>query len=216
MLLAYGVVCGLVERGISGKGQVIDAAMVDGAALLMTMFHAFRSMGGWQDERGTNLLDTGAHFYDVYETSDGKYISVGSIEPQFYALLVEHSGLGEGRELPQQMDRSQWPALKRDIAAIFGRKTRDEWCEIMEGTDVCFAPVLSLGEAPEHPHNQLRKTFTLRDGVTQPAPAPRFSRTVPEIQRSPAFPGQHTAEVLGDWGFEADEIAKLKDSRAIA
>ena len=216
MLLAFGVACGLVECATSGKGQVIDAAMIDGSALLMTMFHSFTSMGGWNDERGTNLLDTGAHFYDVYETSDGKYISIGSIEPQFYALLLEHSGLGEGRELPHQMDRDQWPALKRDIAEIFKQKTRDQWCKIMEGTDVCFAPVLSLKEAPEHPHNQQRHTFTVRDGVTQPAPAPRYSRTVPEIGRSPAYPGQHTAEVLADWGFDADEIAKLEDSKAIA
>jgi alpha-methylacyl-CoA racemase len=216
MLLAYGVVCGLVERGFSGKGQVIDAAMVDGAALLMTMFHAFRGMGAWNDERGTNLLDTGAHFYDVYETKDGKYVSIGSIEPQFYALLLQHSGLGEGRELPHQMDREQWPALKEDVAAIFKGKTRDEWCDIMEGTDVCFAPVLSLAEAPEHPHNQVRNTFSVRDGVTQPAPAPRFSRTAPEIQRSPAYSGQHTSEVLGEWGFGDEEIAKLKDANAIA
>ena len=216
MLLAFGVACGLVECATSGKGQVIDAAMIDGSALLMTMFHSFASMGGWNDERGTNLLDTGAHFYDVYETSDGKYISIGSIEPQFYALLLEHSGLGEGRELPHQMDRDQWPALKRDIAEIFKQKTRDQWCKIMEGTDVCFAPVLSLKEAPEHPHNQQRHTFTVRDGVTQPAPAPRYSRTVPAIGRSPAYPGQHTAEVLADWGFDADEIAKLEDSKAIA
>ncbi len=216
MLLAYGVVCGLVERGMSGKGQVIDAAMVDGAALLMTMFHSFNNMGVWKKERGTNLLDSGSHFYDVYETKDGKYISVGSIEPQFYALLVEHSGLGEGRELPHQMDSDQWPALKEDLAAIFVQKTRDEWCAIMEGTDICFAPVLSLSEAPKHPHNQVRSTFTVRDGVTQPAPAPRFSRTAPEIQGSPAFAGQHTDEVLSDWGFEADEIAGLRDSKAIA
>ncbi len=215
MLLAYGVVCGIVERATSGKGQVIDAAMVDGASVLMTMFHSFRAMGGWSDERGTNLLDTGAHFYDVYETSDGKYVSVGSIEPQFYALLVEHSGLGEGRKLPHQMDREQWPALKEDIAAIFKQKTRDEWCEIMEGTDVCFAPVLSLGEAPQHPHNTLRKTFIERDGVTQPAPAPRFSRTTAEVECSPAYPGQHTRDVLSDWGFSADEIAALEDAKAV-
>jgi alpha-methylacyl-CoA racemase len=216
MLLAFGVACGLVERGISGKGQVIDAAMIDGAALLMTMFHSFTAMGGWKDERGTNLLDTGSHFYDVYETSDGKYVSIGAIEPQFYALLLEHSGLGKGRELPHQMDQSHWPALKQDISEIFKQKTRDEWCEIMEGTDICFAPVLSIKEAPAHPHNTSRDTFTVRDGVTQPAPAPRFSRTVAEIERSPAYPGQHTAEILTDWGFTADEIAKLKDSKAIA
>ncbi|MDP6977383.1 MAG: CoA transferase, partial [Myxococcota bacterium] len=156
------------------------------------------------------------HFYDVYETSDGKYISLGSIEPQFYALLLQHSGFGEGRELPHQMDRAQWPALKQDIAAIFKRKTRDEWCEIMEGTDVCFAPVLSLGEAPQHPHNAHRETFIERDGVTQPAPAPRFSRTTAEVERSPAYPGQHTSEVLSDWGFSVDEIRALQDAKAVA
>ncbi|MFT5441167.1 MAG: alpha-methylacyl-CoA racemase [Myxococcota bacterium] len=216
MLLAYGVVCGLVERGISGQGQVIDAAMVDGAALLMTMFHSFNAMGAWSPERGTNLLDTGAHFYDVYETSDGKYVSIGSIEPQFYALLLQHSGLGEGRELPHQMDKSQWQPLKDDLTAIFKQKTRDEWCEIMEGTDICFAPVLSIEDAPKHPHNKVRNTFTVRDGVTQPAPAPRFSRTAPEIERSPAHAGQHTAEVLADWGFAGEEIEKLKAAKAIA
>jgi alpha-methylacyl-CoA racemase len=216
MLLSYGVTCALVERGTSGKGQVVDAAMVDGAAVLMTMPHAMRAMGVWSEERGTNLLDTGAHFYEVYETKDAKYISVGSIEPQFYALLLKHTGLGEGRELPSQMHKGEWKNLKADLAAIFLKKTRDEWCEIMEGTDVCFAPVLSMSEAPEHPHNKHRGTFIERDGVTQPGPAPRFSRTAPEVSRSPAFPGQHTDEVLGEWGFAAEEIAKLKDSKAIA
>ncbi len=216
MLLAYGVVCGIVERATSGKGQVIDAAMVDGAAVLMTMIHAMKSMGMWDGGRGENLIDTGAHFYEVYETKDGKYVSIGSIEPQFYVLLLEHSGLGDGRELPSQMDRSAWPKLKEELATIFKQKTRDEWCEIMEGTDICFAPVLSMGEAPEHPHNRHRGTFVERDGVLQPGPAPRFSRTQPEVTRSPAFPGQHTDEVLQDWGFGADEIARLRDAKAIA
>jgi alpha-methylacyl-CoA racemase len=216
MLLAYGVVCGLVERGSSGKGQVVDAAMVDGAAALMTMPHAMRHMGVWSEERGTNLLDTGAHFYEVYETKDGKYVSIGSIEPQFYALLLQHTGLAEGRELPKQMDKSAWEPLKEDLRGIFKQKTRDEWCKIMEGSDVCFAPVLSMAEAPEHPHNKHRRTFVERDGAMQPAPAPRFSRTEPEISRSPAFPGQHTEEALVDWGFDAADIAKLKDAKAIA
>ena len=152
MFLAFGMVCGLLDAQRSGEGQVVDAAMVDGAAMLMTMFHAMTAMGVWSEGRGTNLLDTGAHFYDVYETADGKYVSIGSIEPQFYAELLRLTGL-EGEELPWQHDRSQWPALKERFAELFKTKTRDEWCEIMEHTDVCFAPVLSLAEAPQHPHN---------------------------------------------------------------
>ena len=216
MLLAYGITCGLVECGISGKGQVVDAAMIDGAALLMTMPYAMKHMNDWEGERGTNMLDSGAHFYDVYETKDGKYISIGSIEVQFYALLLEKTGLGEGRELPNQMDRNAWEGLTEDLQEIFKQKTRDEWCEIMEGSDVCFAPVLSMDEAPEHPHNKVRGTFVERDGALQPAPAPRFSRTEVEISRSPAYPGQHTDEALTDWGFSASEIADLKDKKAIA
>lgn len=216
MFLAFGIVCALLEAKSSGEGQVVDAAMVDGSAVLTTMFHAFRAMGIWNDERGTNLLDTGAHFYDVYETSDGKYVSIGSIEPQFYAQLLELSGLGDQGDLPHQMDRDQWPAVKERLAAIFTTKTRDEWCEIMEHTDVCFAPVLSLDEAPQHPHNVERGTFVERNGVLQPAPAPRFSRTEAEIQRPPSHAGQHTDEVLGQFGFDADRIAKLREDGAIA
>ncbi|MDE0803213.1 MAG: CaiB/BaiF CoA-transferase family protein [Acidimicrobiales bacterium] len=216
MFLAFGIVCALLEAKSSGEGQVVDAAMVDGSAVLTTMFHAFRAMGIWNDERGTNLLDTGAHFYDVYETSDGKYVSIGSIEPQFYDQLLELSGLGADGDLPHQMDRDQWPAVKDRLAAIFTTKTRDEWCEIMEHTDVCFAPVLSLEEAPQHPHNVERGTFVERNGVVQPAPAPRFSRTEAEIQRPPSHAGQHTDEVLGQFGFDADRIAKLRESGAIA
>ena len=214
MLLAFGIACALLEARQTGEGQVVDAAMVDGAAVLMTMFHGLTGSGFWIEERGTNLLDTGAHFYDVYETSDGKFVSIGSIEPQFYAELLKHSGL-EGESLPHQMDRSQWPALKERVAAIFATKTRDEWCEIMEGTDVCFAPVLSMSEAPDHPHNRHRGTFTEVAGIVQPAPAPRFSRTPGEIQRPPAFAGQHTDEALADWGFAADEIAKLHETGAV-
>ncbi len=216
MFLAFGIVCALLEAKGSGKGQVVDAAMVDGAATLTTMFHSFRAMGIWNDERGTNLLDTGAHFYDVYETSDGKFVSIGSIEPQFYAELLQLSGLGEQADLPHQMDRGQWPAMKDRVAAIFRTKTRDEWCEIMEHTDVCFAPVLSLGEAPSHPHNVERGTFVERNGAVQPAPAPRFSRTTAEIQRPPAHAGQHTDEVLAEFGFDADRIAQLRDAGAVA
>ena len=151
--------CALLEAQRSGKGQVVDAAMVDGAACLMTMFHAFRAMGIWEDERGTNLLDTGAHFYDVYETADGKYVSIGSLEPQFYAELLRLTGLEGDPDVPWQHDKNEWPRMKERMREIFKTKTRDEWCEIMEGTDVCFAPVLSLAEAPQHPHNVHRDTF---------------------------------------------------------
>jgi alpha-methylacyl-CoA racemase len=215
MLLAYGVVCGILSARTTGQGQVVDAAMVDGAAVLTAMFHGFRAMGIWQDERGTNLLDTGAHFYDVYETADGRYVSIGSIEPQFYAELLRLTGL-EGEELPWQHDRNAWPELKERLAGIFRSKTRDEWCELMEGTDVCFAPVLSLPEAPEHPHNVHRETFVDRDGVVQPAPAPRFSATPVEVQRPPAHAGQHTDEVLADWGLDDEHVAKLRAAGAVA
>ena len=215
MLLAYGLVCALVERATSGKGQVVDAAMVDGAAALMAIFHGARQAGWWNEERGTNMLDTGAHFYDVYETSDGKYVSVGSIEPQFYAELLEKTGLA-GEDLPGQMDRSQWPAFKERMADIFKRKTRDEWCEIMEGSDVCFAPVLTMAESTRHPHNVARNTFVEVAGAVQPAPAPRFSRTDCSISRPPPHAGQHTDEALADWGFGADEIRDLRDAKAIA
>lgn len=214
MLLAFGVACALVESGRSGKGQVVDAAMVDGASSLMAMMYSFKAMGMW-GERGTNLLDTGSHFYDVYETKDGKYVSVGSIEPQFYALLLEHSGLA-AQDLPPQMDRSQWAALKPRVAEVFRTKTRDEWCTIMEGTDVCFAPVLDMDEAPDHPHMRHRGTFVDFHGVVQPAPAPRFDRTAPELSRPPSFEGQHTDEVLADFGFSADRIRALRDTKAIA
>ena len=215
MLLAFGLACGLVERDRSGRGQVIDAAMVDGAAALMALMHGMRAMGYWKDERGTNLLDTGAHFYDVYETRDGKYVSIGSIEPQFYAELLRLAGL-EGEELPSQMDRSRWPEQKERLAEIFRRKTRDEWCAIMEGSDVCFAPVLHMGEAPKHPHNQQRGTFVEVAGVTQPAPTPRFSRTPAQIAGPPAHAGQHTDAVLRDFEFSNEEITALRGDKVIA
>jgi len=215
MLLALGIAAALVEAGRSGQGQVVDAAMVDGAAILTTMFHAFRAMGIWEDERGTNLLDTGAPFYDVYETADGRYVSIGSIESQFYAELLRHTGL-DAEDLPWQHDKAHWPEMKERMAEIFRRKTRDEWCEIMEGTDVCFAPVLSLAEAPHHPHNVHRKTFTEVAGLVQPSPAPRFSRTPAEIQGPPAHAGQHTDEVLTEWGVAPDRVAELRTTGAIA
>jgi alpha-methylacyl-CoA racemase len=205
----------LLEAKRSGQGQVVDAAMVDGAALLMSMFWGMRHSGFWSEERGTNLLDTGAHFYEVYECADGKYISLGSIEPQFYAELVKLSGL-EGEKLPAQMDRSQWPAMKQRIGALVKARTRDEWCRIMEGSDVCFAPVLAMSEAPAHPHNASRKTFIEIAGMMQPAPAPRFSRTPAEVVRPPAHAGQHSVEVLAGWGFGDAEIRDLRESKAIA
>ncbi len=215
MLLALGVCAALVEAGRSGQGQVIDAAMVDGSAVLTTMFHSLRAMGIWDDERGTNLLDSGAHFYDAYETADGRYVSIGSIEPQFYAELLRLTGL-EGQDLPWQHDKARWPELKERLAAIFATKTRDEWCELMEGTDVCFAPVLSLAEAPEHPHNVARGTFCEVAGIVQPAPAPRFSRTPAEVAGPPPHAGQHTDEVLAEWGVPAERVAERRASGALA
>jgi alpha-methylacyl-CoA racemase len=213
MLLAFGMACALVERGSSGKGQVVDAAMVDGSAVLMTMMHGMRKAGIWNPERGTNLIDTGAHFYDTFETKDGRYVSIGSIEPQFYAELLEKLGLSK-ETLPHQMDRAQWPALKQRLAALFKAKTRDEWCALMEGSDVCFAPVLSMDEAPSHPHIAARETFVENAGVMQAAPAPRFSRTPGAIASPPPHAGQHTASALEDWGFSGEEIRKLRDAGA--
>lgn len=216
LMLAFGLVCGMLEAQRTGQGQVVDAAMVDGSAVLTTMFHAFSAMGIWNPERGTNLLDTGAHFYDAYECADGKYVSIGSIEPQFYAELLRLTGLGDDADFAAQMDRGRWPDLKERLRVVFRSRTRDEWCEVMEGTDVCFAPVLSLTEAPQHPHNVERGTFVEVAGVTQPAPAPRFSRTVAEIQRPPSHAGQHTDEILGELGYGEERIASLRESGAVA
>jgi alpha-methylacyl-CoA racemase len=215
LYLALGVVAGILEAQKSGKGQVVDVAMVDGVASLMTAIYGMHGAGIWTNERGTNILDTGAHYYDVYETRDGKHISIGSIEAKFYEELLERSGL-KNEELPRQNERPSWPRMKERLKALFLTKTRDEWCKIMEGTDICFAPVLSMDEAPQHPHNQLRGTFVMQDGVTQPAPAPRFSRTPSAIQCPPAAPGQHTEEALRDWGFSSTDLEKLRNCGAIA
>jgi len=214
MLLAFGIVCALFEARKSGQGQVVDAAMVDGSAALMTMIYGLRASGFWADERGVNLLDSGAHFYDVYETADGKYISVGSLEPQFYELLLKHTGVDDP-DVKSQLDPKKWPEFKEKLTEIFKTKTRDQWCEVMEGTDVCFAPVLSLDEAPEHPQNKVRNTFVEVDGVRQPAPAPRFSRTAPEIKTPPPTPGENTEHVLGDFGFHTEDIEALKKAEVI-
>ena len=216
MFLAYGVVCALLEAQRSGQGQVVDTAMVDGAAVLMSMFWAFKSAGIFdENRRGTNLLDTGAHFYDVFECADGKYVSLGSIEPQFYAELMRLTGLEGDPEFAKQMDQSQWPHLKERLRDVMKGKTRDEWCELMEATDVCFAPVLTMSEAAAHPHNVERQTFIEVGGVQQPAPAPRFSRTVPEVKSAPAHPGQHSREILADWGIAGDRIDALLGSKAV-
>src|SRR5271167_961337 len=215
LYLAFGLVAGLLEAQKSGKGQVIDVSMVDGAASLMSAIYGMHGSGFWTDERGANVLDTGAHYYDVYETSDGKYVSIGSIEGKFYDELLRLSGLKK-EELAPQNDRKAWPQMKERVATLFRTKTRDEWCKIMEGSDICFAPVLSMAEAPNHPHNKLRGTFVEENGVTQPGPAPRFSRTPSKIQRPPARPGEHTEEALRDWGFANADLDQLRKSGAIA
>jgi alpha-methylacyl-CoA racemase len=216
MFLAFGVVCALLEAQRSGQGQVVDAAMVDGAAALMTMFWTFRSIGMFdEDAPGTNLLDTGAHFYDVYRCADDRYISIGSIEPQFYAELLQRTGLADDPEFAPQMDRSRWPKLKERLTELFATRTRDEWCQLMEMTDVCFAPVLTMSEAAEHPHNVAREVFIEVGGVRQPRPAPRFSRTVPDTPAPPAHPGQHSREILTGWGLAAEEVEALLASGAV-
>ncbi len=214
MMLAFGMVSALLHAAKTGQGQIIDAAMTDGAATLNAMIWGFRANGSWSDDRGTNLLDTGAHFYDTYETSDGKWISLGSIEPQFYVELRQRAGLVEDKAFDAQMDRNAWGPLKDKLTALFLTKTRDEWCALMEMTDVCFAPVLSMAEAPLHPHNVERRTFLDIDGVIQPAPAPRYSATVtdtPVMTRATS-----TDAVLADCGVDAATVASLRAAGAIA
>jgi alpha-methylacyl-CoA racemase len=214
MLLVIGVLAALVERGQSGAGQVVDAAMVDGSALLMSIFFAIDQMGAW-GPRGTNLLDGGAHWYGVYETADGGYVSVAAFEPQFYAEFLRVMDLSD-LDPAQQMDKDQWPALKERVANLFKAKTRDEWVEVMRGHEVCFAPVLTMAEARAHQHNVHRKTFVEVDGIAQPAPAPRFSRTPPAVPKSPAPTGSATDSALHDWGFSTEEIIALKSAGTIA
>ncbi len=200
LYLALGVCAALLEASRSGKGQVVDAAITDGAASLMAVMYGLRAAGIWTDERDSNLLDGGAHFYDVYETGDGKFVTIGSLEPQFYALLLEKLELKDDPAFAAQMDRSNWAALSEKVAAVLKTKTRDEWTALLEGTDVCFAPVLDMAEAPSHPHNAARGTFVEVSGVIQPAPAPRFSRTPGAIQGPSVKPGADTENVLADWG----------------
>lgn len=212
--LAVGVLAALLEAQRSGTGQVVDAAAVDGAAALMGVFYGLHSTGDWNDERGTNLLDSGAPFYDCYETADGEYVAIGALEPKFFADLVQRLGLA-GENLPAQYDRDGWPRLRKRLAETFRTRTRQEWCDLLEGTDSCFAPVLRLGEAPHHPHNQERGVFLERDGVVHPAPAPRLSRTPAGIAGPAPRSGQDTAAALADWGFDPADIERLRDSGAV-
>ena len=216
MLLAFGVVAALFERGRSGKGQVVDAAMTDGSALLMNGVFGTMNTGHWLPERGKNMLDGGAHFYGTFETQDGKHVSIGSIEPQFYALLLEKSGLGEEDDLAGQMDRSNWPAMRERLERIFKTKTREEWDAIMLGTDICYAPVLNFEDAIDHPHNRARSTFVEVDGLHQAAAAPRFSRTPPQTPGAAATPGTHTDGILAEFGFDAAQIERLREAGAVA
>ena len=214
MYLLTGILAALVERATSEQGQIIDAAMSDGTASLLSPFFGLMAMNMWTTDRFSNRLDGGAFYYGSYECSDGRYISIGSLEPQFYALLLEKAEITDP-EFQEQLDEAAWPAKREKLTQLFKTKTRQQWCDIMEGTDVCFAPVLDLKEAPNHPHNIDRKTFVELDGVVQPAPAPRFSRTQGEIQGPAAMAGEHTREVLSAWNFSDQEIGELKAARAI-
>ena len=214
LYLAFGILAGVIKARETGEGQVIDCAMSDGAASLMAMFYGFKASGAWTESRRSNLLDGGAHFYDTYQCSDGKWVSIGSIEPQFYALLLEKTGISDPA-FKAQMDRGAWPDLKAKLAAVIATKTQSEWCDLMEATDVCFAPVLDLDEAPKHAHNVARQTFVELAGVTQPAPAPRFSKTPGAIQGPPPAIGAHDQEALRDWGFSEADVMALKANGAL-
>ena len=214
MLLAFGVLCALREAERSGQGQVVDAAMVDGSALLATMNWGLLAAGRWRNERGSNVMDNGAHFYSSYACADGRYVCVASAEPQFYALLRRLASL-EDPAFDAQHDFRAWPDLKERLAQVFKTKTRAEWCALMEGTDVCFAPVLDWNEAPQHPHNRARGVFMDIDGVRQPAPAPRFSRTPAARPQAPSVVGADTLAVLRDWGFEQATLDELSAAGAI-
>ena len=211
---AFGLLAAIIEAKNSGKGQVVDAAMTDVASLLMARVWGLRAKGEWVDERENNVLDGGSHFYGAFKCADGNYISLASIESQFYAELMDRANITDP-QFKNQWSREDWPALREKMTAMFLTKTRDEWCEILEGSDVCFAPILDMGEAPDHPHNKEREAFVEIDGVVQPAPAPRFSRTPGRISGPPVLPGEHNDEAFADWGLTADEIARLNDAGAI-
>jgi alpha-methylacyl-CoA racemase len=212
--LVVGVLAALLERQASGAGQVVDAAMVDGSAVLTTMLHGMLAQGRWQDEAGTNFADTGSPYYEVYRCADGRDVAVGAIEPQFYDRLLEGLGL-DGADLPDRRDRRRWPELKARFAEVFATRTRDEWSELFADTDACVAPVLSLTEAPAHPQLAARGTFTLAWGITQPSPAPRFSRSAADLDRPPPAPGAHTDEVLAALGYDRERIAALRRDHVV-
>jgi alpha-methylacyl-CoA racemase len=214
MYLAMGVLAATIEAQRSGQFQIVDAAMIDGVVHLMSAFQAFRQCGTWTSERGENIVDGGAHFYGTYKTQDGKYIALGAIEPHFYAALIQVLGLDHSL-LPDQNDRKTWPKMRTQFATIFLTKTRDEWVHIMAGRDACFSPVLSIDEAPQHPQMQQRDVFQKFDGVLHPSPAPRFSKTPGALRRPAPAPGQHSEEVLAEWGLTADEINALQEVGAM-
>jgi alpha-methylacyl-CoA racemase len=209
LYLVFGLLAGVIHARSTGQGQVVDCAMSEGAASLMAMFYGMKASGMWRDSRRSNLLDGGAHFYDTYRCADGKWISIASIEPQFYAELIAKTGISD-EEFKAQMDRDAWPRLRERLAGVIARKTRDEWCAIMEGSDVCFAPILTLEEAPGHKHNVARGTFVEVEGVKQPGPAPRFSATPGKVAGPPPAIGADTAVALADWGLSAAEIEALE------
>jgi alpha-methylacyl-CoA racemase len=214
LLLAFGILAAIVERAQSGKGQVVDAAMVEGAALLATPFFGYLQTGAWSPERGTNIVDSGAPFYDAYETADGRWLTVAAMEPQFYAALLELLGLADA-ELPDQHDRARWPEMKEVFARAIRTKTRDEWAAAAEGVEACIAPVLEPDEVGDDPHLVAREAFVHHHDILQPAPAPRFSRTPAALSHRPPLPGEHTAEALADWGFGEDEVAGLQQRGAV-
>ena len=215
MLLAVGMLAAMLNAQETGKGQVVDAAMTDGSALSTTLLYGLFQSGNWTRNRQDNFLDGASHWYDTYECADGKYVSIGSIEPNFYALLLQKLGLQDDPDFAQQNDRKRWPELKKRVAEIFRSKTREEWCALLEGSDVCFAPVLDFVEAPEHPHNVARGVFTQVNGVTQPAPAPRFSKTPSTIATGPPTSGEHTADVLAAAGYSEGELEELRERGVI-
>jgi len=215
MFLAFGVLAALFERGRSGKGQVVDAAMVDGSAYLSTAIHGMTALGLWQEGLGSNILDSGAPWYDTYATSDDKFVSIGPVENRFFAELLVRLKIDPGN-FPTQHDRSRWPDMRNRLTEIFRTRTRDEWCEVFEGSDACFAPVLTLSEAPQHPHNRVRETFVDIAGVTQPGPAPRFSRSQTALPHAAPVIGANAQEILRDWGFSPDELDGLRQSGALS
>ena len=216
MMLAFGMVSALLDVARGGDGQVIDCAMTDGTAVLMSMMHGMKAVGVWSEELGANMLDTGAHFYDTYETADGKFVSIGSIEPQFYAQLRQLAGLADDADFDAQHERAQWGPLKAKLVAVFKTKARAEWDTLMEHTDVCYAPVLTMSEAARHPHNVARGTFVDIDGAIQPAPAPRYSGTATAIPGPAPMPGDQTDEILGGLGVSTEEIEQLREANTVA